>query len=59
MTIVVCEIPPETKARDFDPFPGSEKAIRLGCTCPEQRKWPEELHFADDCSVHELEHVGN
>lgn len=55
MSLIVCSIPPETKARDFDPFPGSDKALKLGCTCPEQRWWPEQLKFSADCPVHELE----
>lgn len=57
MTTIVCNVPPETKEEDFDPFPGSEKAIHMGCTCPDQRRWPKQLHFASDCPVHELEKV--
>lgn len=55
MTIIVCEIPPQAKPEDFDPFPGSRKAVERGCTCPEQRWWPGQLRFASDCPVHELE----
>jgi hypothetical protein len=57
MSVFVCDIPPDAKARDFDPFPWSEKAIGLGCTCPEQRRWPEQLHLSSDCPIHELERV--
>jgi hypothetical protein len=56
--IIICDVPKGTKARDFDPFPGSEKAINYGCCCPDnQNLWPKQLQFSDTCRVHELEKV--
>lgn len=57
--IIVCEIPKGTNPSEFDPFPGSDKALGLGCVCPEQKHWPEHLHFSSDCPVHELVHAKN
>jgi hypothetical protein len=54
---VVCNIPEGTTASEFDPFPASEKAIKLGCTCPHQEGWPKWLEFDLDCPVHQLEKV--
>lgn len=54
-THVRLRVPVGTKEEAFDPFPGSESAISRGCTCPVQRRWPEELILALDCPVHELE----
>ncbi len=55
MNLITCNFDPETKPSEFDPFPGSDKAVKLGCTCPEQKWWPGQLRFAVDCPVHELE----
>lgn len=57
MTEIVCNIPKDAAPRDFDPFPGSDKAIKLGCTCPHQKFTPGQIRFDADCPVHELEHV--
>lgn len=57
MTIITCRIPPGIKTKDLDPFPSSAKARKLGCICPEQRLWPEQLKFSSDCPVHELEKI--
>jgi hypothetical protein len=53
-TIIECAIPASATPKDFDPFPGSEKAIRLGCTCPHQPFVPGKIRFDADCPVHEL-----
>jgi hypothetical protein len=59
MKIFTCRVPTGTKASEFDPFPASEKATKLGCTCPAQTLWPEQLRFASDCPLHELVKVPN
>ncbi len=56
-TIIFCDVPRGTMAREFDPFPGSEKAIKQGCICPHQNLWPKQLKFAKACPIHELQHV--
>lgn len=61
MNYVTCTLPDGTKPSEFDPFPGSAKAQKLGCTCPEdQAASPlRRITFAVDCPIHELEHVKN
>jgi hypothetical protein len=54
-THVDCIIPEGASRDEFQPFPGSETAVKQGCTCPIQRRWPHSLRFALDCAVHELE----
>lgn len=56
-TTVACALPADAKLEDFTPFPGSDKAVAMGCRCPEQTRWPHRLTFSVDCPVHELERV--
>ncbi len=54
--ILVCALPPESEWVP-DPFPGSDEARIMGCSCPtEQHLWPEkQLRLSSDCIPHELE----
>jgi hypothetical protein len=40
-----------------DPFPGSEKAVRMGCLCPRDQPWPHAIAFDVECPVHPLQHA--
>lgn len=55
VSVIYCAVPKGTMAREFDPFPASEKAIKQGCTCPHQTEWPKHIAFDSDCPVHDLE----
>ena len=57
MKHIMCSVPKGTRASEFDPFPASERAIKLGCICPHQIYWPDSLEFEQDCPVHQLEKV--
>lgn len=61
MGYITCTVPEGTKPSEFGPFPGSAKALKLGCTCPEdQDATPlRRVTFAVGCPIHELEHVKN
>lgn len=37
-----------------EPFPGSEKAERMGCLCPREQPWPRAVVFDVECPIHEL-----
>jgi hypothetical protein len=42
----------DTLPSDFRvPLPATSEAIRKGCTCPQQPKWPT-VAFASDCPLH-------
>lgn len=57
--VIKCAVPHGTLPSEFAPFPGGDEATRLGCTCPHQPLWPQEIRLASDCPVHELERVPN
>ena len=60
MSIIQCKLPENMLKEDFNPFPGSIKAIILGCTCPtEQVLWPNSLEISSECKIHKLEKVGS
>lgn len=51
---VTLTLPREDKNWRPDPFPGSDEAFKLGCSCPANQPWPGALIFAANCPVHEL-----
>lgn len=57
MTVMRCDVPAEFQGWCPEPFPGSEAAFKMGCTCPQNQPWPGALPFDLSCPVHELERV--
>jgi hypothetical protein len=46
-----------TQPSDFRvPLPATKEAMRRGCTCPPQPKWPT-VAVASDCPLHFMTHV--
>lgn len=51
---ITCRLPPGYENHRDDPFPGSDKAAGMGCTCPVEQPWPGGNVFASDCPIHQL-----
>jgi hypothetical protein len=52
--IVRCCLSPDHAQWKPDDFPGSDVALKKGCTCPADQPWPGALDFSSDCPLHEL-----
>jgi hypothetical protein len=53
-TITEIRLRDDTQLSDFRvPLPATKEAVRMGCTCPPQPKWPT-VAFASDCPLHQV-----
>jgi hypothetical protein len=52
-TITEIRLRDDAQPSDFRvPLPATAEAIKKGCTCPPQPKWPT-VAFASDCPLHQ------